>query len=162
MGILTNEFSAGTTVYFDKNKEWNFAALLSYAINSTKKNTKNNEIHPGNVLSCEGGAGKTWYIPVNGSPLPMIINAGLVYYMQFKITSDKMQVPAINASVFDLANKDHVYALGAEANIFLPTIRSSISLRWLGETGASNRTQGNAFFIALAPYMKFFESKKKS
>jgi hypothetical protein len=62
--------------------------------------------------------------------------------------------------VFDLENKDHIYALGAEANIFIPTIKSSIGLRWLGELGARNRTQGNSFFLTLAPYIKFFTPKK--
>ena len=80
--------------------------------------------------------------------------------MQYKITADEMQIPRISNSTFDLANKDHVYALGAEANIFIPTIKSSISVRWLGELGAKNRTQGSSFFITLAPYMKFFTTKK--
>lgn len=160
LGILTNEFSAGSTVYFDAKKEWNFSALFSYALNSKKKNTKDNEITVGNLLTVEGGLGKTWYKPVQGKPLPMIINAGMVYYMQFKSTDDKMKIPSIGGSVFDLTNKDHIFALGAEANIFFPGIKSSISLRWLGETGAKNRTQGNAFFVTVAPYTKFFAPKK--
>lgn len=161
MGIFTNELSAGSTVYFDPKKELNFSALFSYALNSKKKNTGDNDITVGNLLTVEGGLGKTWYKPVKGNPLPMIINAGMVYYMQFKTTNDKMAIPAINSSTFDLANKDRGYALGAEANIFIPTIKGSISLRWLGEFGSRNRTQGNSFFITLAPYTKFFESKKR-
>lgn len=160
LGILTNEFSAGTTVYFDPKKEWSFSTLLSYGINSKKKNTKDNDITVGNVLSIEGGLGKTWYKPVKGSPLPMIINAGMVYYMQFKTTDDKMQIPSIGGSTFNLEGKDHIFALGAEANIFIPTIKSSIDFRWLGELGAKNRTQGNSFFITIAPYIKFFAPKK--
>lgn len=160
MGIFTNELSAGSTVYFDPKKEWNFSALLSYAFNSKKKNTGDNDITVGNMLAIEGGLGKTWYKPVKGNPLPMIINVGMVYYLDFKITEDKMKIPRISNSVFDLANKDHVYALGAEASIFIPTIRSSIDVRWLGELGARNRTQGNSFFITLAPYIKFFAPKK--
>jgi len=160
MGILTNEFSAGSTVYFDAKKEWNFSALFSYGINSKKKNTENSDITVGNLLSIEGGFGKTWYKPIKGNPLPMIINAGMVYYMQFKTTADKMIIPIIGNSTFDLANKDHGYALGAEASIFIPTIKSSIDIRWLGELGSRNRTQGNSFFLTLAPYVKFFAPKK--
>lgn len=160
LGILTNEFSGGATVYFDPKKQWNLSTQLSYALNSKKKNTFDNSITVGNLLSIEGGLGKTWYKPVKGSPLPMIINGGLVYYMQFKTTDDKMQIPAIGGSTFNLTDKDHIFALGAEANIFLPTIKSSIGIRWLGELSASNRTQGNSFFITLAPYIKFFAPKK--
>ncbi|WP_276484085.1 SphA family protein [Paraflavitalea pollutisoli] len=160
LGMWTNEISAGSTVHFDPKKEWSFAAMFSYALNSKKKNTGDNKVQAGNLLTIEGGAGKTWYKPVKGVPLPMIINAGLVYYMQFKTSSDKMTFPAIGNSQFDLANKDHVYGLGAEANIFIPKIRSSILVRWIGEMGASNRTQGNSFFITLAPYTKFLAPKK--
>jgi hypothetical protein len=162
MGIFTNELSAGSTVYFDKKKEWNFSALLSYALNSKKKNTGTNEITVGNLLTIEGGLGKTWYKPVKGKPLPMIINVGMVYYAQFKTTNDKMKIPVINNNTFDLANKDLGYALGAEANVFLPSIKGSIGLRWLGELGSKNRTQGNSFFVTLAPYIKFFEPRKRS
>lgn len=161
LGMLTNEFSAGSTVYFDKKKQWNFSTLFSYGINGSKKNTKDDDITVGNLLSLEGGLGKTWYKPVTNSPLPMIINAGLVYYMQFKTTNDKMTVPELGGSPIDLANKDHIYALGAEGNIFLPHIKSSIGVRWLSEFGAKNRTQGNTFFVTLAPYIKFFAPKKK-
>jgi hypothetical protein len=90
----------------------------------------------------------------------MIINAGMVYYMQFKTTDDKMQIPVIGNNTFNLANRDHIFALGAEANVFIPGIHSTVDVRWLGELGARNRTQGNSFFITLAPYIKFFEPKK--
>ncbi|HVY74803.1 MAG TPA: transporter [Puia sp.] len=161
MGMFTNELSAGTTVYFDAKKQWNFSALFSYAINSAKKNTGDNKITVGNLLSWEGGMGKTWYVPVRGSQLPMIINGGLVYYLEFKTTRDQMQIPALDGSPIDLANKDHIYALGAEADIFIPTINSNFGLRWLDEFGARNRTRGNTFFVTLAPYVKFFAPKKK-
>ena len=161
LGMFTNELSAGSTVYLDKKKEWNFSTLLSYGINSAKKNTKDDDVTVGNVLTIEGGLGKTWYNPVKGNPLPMIINAGLVYYMQFKTTDDKMTVPELGGNPIDLTNKDQIFGLGVEGNIFLPSIKSSIGLRWLTELGAKNRTQGNTFFITLAPYIKFLAPKKK-
>lgn len=160
MGLYSNEFSAGSTYYFDAKKEWNFAALFSYALNSKKKNTGADELKPGNLLTIEGGLGKTWMKPVKDNPMPMIINAGMVYYIQYKTTEDEMTIPQINNIPFNLKNKDQIYALGAEANIFIPSIKSSIGLRWLGELGANNRTQGNSFFITLAPCVKFFEPKK--
>jgi hypothetical protein len=161
LGMLSNEFSAGTTIYFDQKKEWNFSTLLSYAINSAKKNTKDNSITVGNILTLEGGLGKTWYKTVKNNPLPMIINAGLAYYMEFKITDDKMKIPALGSETIDLSKKDHIFGLGPEANVFIPSIKSSVDIRWLGELGARNRVQGNSFFITLAPYIKFLEPKKK-
>jgi hypothetical protein len=160
LGMLTNEFSGGTTLYFDKKKEWHFSALFSYALNGAKKNTKDNDIKPGNVLTIEGGLGKTWYKPIKGSEVPMVINGGLVYYIQSKITDDKIEIPVISGYTFDLS-KDHVYALGAEANILFPKTFTSLSIRWLGELGAKNRFQGNTFFITLAQFLKSLEKKKK-
>jgi hypothetical protein len=161
LGMLTNEFSAGATLYFDTKKEWNYSALFSYAINSPKKNTGDNDITVGNLLTWEGGLGKTWYLPVKENPLPMIINAGLVYYVQYKTTNDKMKIPSIDSSSFTLKNKDHIFALGAEANIFIPGIKATVDIRWTSEVGASDRTEGNSFFITITPYIKFFKPTVK-
>lgn len=161
LGMFTNEFSAGSTLYFDKKEQWNFSALFSYALNGKKKNTKNNGIKVGDMLSVEGGVGKTWYKPVKNNPLPMIINIGLVYYMQFKTSRDNMKIPALGNTLIDLGRKDKIFAVGAEANIFVPAIKSSAGIRWETETGASNRTRGNSFFVTIAPYIKFFAPKKK-
>ncbi|MFT3750006.1 MAG: transporter [Agriterribacter sp.] len=161
LGMFTNEFSTGSTAYFDEKKQWHFSALLSYALNSKKKNTKDNSIKVGNLLSVEGGIGKTWYKPVKNNPLPMIINIGLVYYIQFKTSDDKMKIPALGNTAIDLGRKDKIFGLGAEANIFIPAIKSSAGIRWETEMGARNRTQGNSFFITIAPYIRFFAPKKK-
>ncbi len=161
LGMFTNELSAGATVYFDAKKEWNFSALFSYAINDKKKNTGNNKVTVGNLFTWEGGLGKTWYKKAKKGPLPIIINGGIVYYLQFKTTEDKMDIPSISSTPFTLSEKDHAYAVGAEANIFIPGIRGSIGLRWLGELGAKNRTQGNTFLLTIAPYIKFLQPKKQ-
>jgi len=159
LGMVTHEFSGGTTLYFDKKKEWHFAALFSYALNSAKNNTMDNKIKVGNVLTIEGGLGKTWYKPVKGTEVPMVINAGLTYYIQSKLTDDEIKIPAISGYAFDLS-KDHIYGLGAEANILFPKTFTSLSVRWLGEMGAKNRFQGNTFFITLAQFLKSLEKKK--
>ena len=160
LGMLSNEFSGGTTFYFDQKKEWNISTLLSYAISSKKKNTKDNDITVGNVLSVEGGLGKTWYKEIKNQTLPMIINAGLVYYFQYKIIGDKIQVPNFGGYSFDLT-KDHVYALGIEGNIFIPQFKASASIRWLDEFAALNRFRGNTFVLTLAPYIHFITQKTK-
>jgi hypothetical protein len=161
LGIWTNELSAGTTLYFDKEKTWNFSSLFSYAINSKKRNTKNDRIKVGNLLTVEGGAGRTWSKPVKGASLPMTFNAGMVYYMQFKTTEDKMDIPSIRNAVFDLKKKDHIYGIGAEGNVFFPHLNLQADLRWLWEFAAINRTQGNTFIITLTPFTKYFAAKPK-
>jgi hypothetical protein len=81
--------------------------------------------------------------------------------MQFKTSGDNMRIPALGNTAIDLGKRDKVFALGAEANIFIPSIKSSAGIRWEAETGARNRTRGNSFFITIAPYINFFTPKKK-
>jgi hypothetical protein len=153
LGMTVNEFDGGTTVYLDPRKSISFSTLLSYSINSKKKGT---DIKTGDQLEIEGGLGKTFMKKVEGSPIPMIINVGIVYYMQYKMSSD--QIPIGDAYVFN-GNKDHIYGLGLEGNVLLPKLHSSIGLRWEDELGAVNRYQGNTFFITLVPYLKFLAPK---
>ncbi len=152
MGMWSNEISAGSTVYFDKKKTFNFSTLLSYALNSKKKDS---EIKTGNVLSIEGGLGKTFYKSVKGLQVPRIFNVGMVYYMQFKTTSDK--IPVGQTTFY--GDKDHIYALGAEANTFFPKLEAALGVRWLGELGAKNRFQGNTWFVTLGKIINTHKHK---
>lgn len=152
LGIWGNEFAAGTTLYFDPQRSFNFSTLLSYEFNSKKKNT---DIKPGDLLSIEGGLSKTFLLlKANTSAPSSIAKVGMVYYMQYKTSSD--QIPA--ADQMFTGSKDHIYALGAEGNIFLIKPQLSFGLRWLAEVGAVNRFQGNTLFITIA---KAFSLAKK-
>ena len=93
LGMFMNEISAGTTLFFNDKKTFHFSALASYEINGKKKDT---DIKTGDILSIEGGLGKTFYVMDGTNPMPKsIINAGLIYYLQYKMTSDKIPVPII-------------------------------------------------------------------
>jgi hypothetical protein len=153
LGQLANEFSAGSTVFFDKSKTIHFAALLSYALNGEKKNT---DIKTGDNLTIEGGLGKTWYKKAAAGPIPKIINAGVVYYMQFKTTTDK--IPIGSGYLLD-PSKDKIFGVGAEGSYFAPSIRTLFDLKWLAEMGAENRIQGNTFMLTVAYSLKSFEKK---
>jgi hypothetical protein len=145
LGMFMNEFSAGTTVFFNDKKTFHFSALASYEINGKKKDT---DIKTGDILSIEGGLGKTFYVLNAEKTAPKsIINAGLIYYLQYKMTSDKITLPVIGVLEGD---KDHVGGLGAEINYFHIGCSTSAGLRWIAEVNAVNRFQGNTFFITLA------------
>lgn len=146
LGMFMNEFSAGTTLYFNDKKTFHFSTLASYEINGKKKDT---DIKTGDILSFEGGLGKTFYVFNAEKTAPKsIINAGLIYYLQYKVTNDKIPLP-IGGLVFE-GSKDRVAALGAEVNFLHLSSKSTIGLRWLGEIDAVNRFQGNTFFLTLA------------
>ncbi|KRD63000.1 hypothetical protein ASE40_04220 [Flavobacterium sp. Root935] len=152
LGMFMNEFSAGTTLFFNDKKTFHFSALASYEINGKKKDT---DIKTGDILSVEGGLGKTFYCMNAEKTAPKgILNAGLIYYFQYKVSDDKIPV----GSLLLEPDKDHVGGLGAEINYLHIGCMTSAGLRWIGEVNAVNRFQGNTFFITLA---HVFEFKKK-
>ncbi|SHL40063.1 Uncharacterized conserved protein [Flavobacterium saccharophilum] len=145
LGMFMNEFSAGTTLFFNDKKTFHFSALASYEINGKKKDT---DIKTGDILSVEGGLGKTFYMMNTEKTAPTgILNAGLIYYLQYKVTADKIPVPVIGIVEGD---KDSVGAIGAEINYFHIGCKTSAGFRWLAEVDAINRFQGNTFFLTLA------------
>lgn len=150
LGMFMNEFSAGTTLFFNDKKTLHFSALASYEINGKKKDT---DIKTGDILSIEGGLGKTFYMLNSAKTAPTgILNAGLIYYLQYKMTSDKIPVPIIGIVEGD---KDHIGGIGAEINYYHIGCSTSAGFRWIGEVDAVNRFQGNTFFLTLAHVFSF-------
>ncbi len=147
MGMWTNEFSVGGTWYMDKKKSFNLSSIIFYEIHSDKKGT---DVRVGDILTLEGGLAKAFDIPMKGSPIPMVINVGPVYYAQFKVGKDR--IPLDN-QIFS-GNRDHIYGLGLEGNILFPKTFTSLSVRWLEELGARNRFEGNTFLITVGQLIK--------
>ncbi|MFH7003449.1 SphA family protein [Flavobacterium bizetiae] len=153
LGMFMNEFSAGTTLFFNDKKTFHFSALASYEINGKKKDT---DIKTGDLLSIEGGLGKTFYMMNAEKTAPKgILNAGLIYYLQYKVTNDQIPVPVFGTIETD---KDSVGGIGAEVNYFHIGCSTSAGFRWIAEVEAINRFQGNTFFLTLAHVFSF---KKK-
>ena len=155
LGMWANEFSVGTTVHLDPQGTINFAMMISYEINGDKKNT-DLDIKTGDNLSIEGGLGKTWYT-FNGSKIPSsLIKAGIVYYAQYKTTSDQLPV----GNFVFTPGQDHIYAAGLEGNILLTKSRMLFGFRWFDEFSAVNRFQGNTFFVTIAHILSLAPPKK--
>ncbi len=149
LGMWTNEFSAGTTVYFDKKKSFNFSTVLFYELHSKKRGT---DTKVGDILTLEGGIGKSFFPKVTKDRLPMPIGIGAVYYAQFKVTDDRI---ALGDKRFS-GDRDRIYGLGVEANILYPKTKTALSFRWLGEMGARNRFQGNTFLVTINQFLKLY------
>jgi hypothetical protein len=135
LGMWSNDFQAGTTVRLDDQRAWTASILGTYEIHSKKKDV---DLKAGDILTFEGGLGKSFYAKVDGTPLPRITSVGLAYYAQFKVTSDSASVltPLLEG------RKDHVFGVGAEASVFLPKPKLLLGFRAIPEFGAVNRTQG--------------------
>ena len=150
LGMWSHLFQAGTTLHLDTTHEWTLSALGSYEIHSHKKDT---DLKVGDLLTVEGGLGKTFLKleMVGGKPVPTLVtNLGLVYYGQFKMTSDKA---GQGTSLLE-GSKDRVFAVGLEGNVIIPKSSMVYGLPIEPEFAARNRTQGWTFLLTVAYELK--------
>jgi len=151
LGMWSNDFQGGTTIHLDDKHAWTTSLLTTYEIHSHKKDT---DLKAGDILTVEGGTGRAFYTKVEGTPIPQIVNVGIVYYGQFKVTADTGTRPLSTRLL--AGRKDRVYGAGVEGNIFLPKSSLLLDLRVVPEFGARNRTQGVTFLFTVGWAFKSF------
>jgi hypothetical protein len=139
-GMWTNEPFVGTTVYFDEKRTASFATTAYWEIHGEKKG---NGAKVGQILTLEGGAGKSY---LKGG-----VVVGAAYYAQWKLTEDTLRNPG-NAGplTFDIPFKHKVFALGPD--VTLPVASKSklfalVNFRYLWEMGAKAKTQGDTLVL---------------
>ena len=134
LGMWSNEFSAGTTFYFDQGKKWHAAGIGFYEIHTDKKDL---DFKTGNIFTLEGGAGRAF--------LQGYANAGLAYVGQWKVTEDS------GAEVSPLAQgkKGSMFALGPELN--MPVSKKGIFLgfKYLFDVRSRLATSGDYLVLSL-------------
>jgi hypothetical protein len=145
LGMWSNLFQAGTTLRLDDKHAWTTSLLASYEIHSHKEDST---LEVGDILTLEGGTGKSFFKKVEGTPLPQITTVGLAYYAQLKVSADGGIGPVADRLV--AGRKDRVFGLGVEGSIFLPKPRLVLGLRFVPEFGARNRPQGYTFMLTVA------------
>ena len=79
LGMWSFELFAGTTVYLDEAKSWHFATTAFFETHTEKEDT---DIKVGNLLTLEGGLGKSF---MEGA-----VNVGAAYYAQWKLSDDDL------------------------------------------------------------------------
>lgn len=138
LGMWTFELFAGATVFFDEAKSWHFATTAFYETHTDKKDT---EVRVGDILSLEGGLGKSF--------LDGALSVGVAYYAQWKISRDDF---GINFELPDgpLFGKHRTFAAGPDLTVPIATKGKLIALvnaRLLWEFGARTITEGNTFIV---------------
>lgn len=141
-GMWTYEPFLGTTLYFDEKKTVSLAATAYWEFHGKKKDTN---IKVGQILSLEGGLGKSFL----GGGLVI----GAAYYAQWKLTEDELGnylLPGGGAINPTLVNKHRVFAFGPD--VTLPVASKSklfalVNLRYLWETWAQSKTQGQSLVV---------------
>ena len=79
LGMWSFEVFGGATFFFDEAKSWHLATTAFYETHTKKEGT---DIRVGDILTFEGGFGK--------SLKQGMLNFGLAYYAQFKVTDDDL------------------------------------------------------------------------
>jgi hypothetical protein len=134
LGMWSNEFSAGTTVYFDQGRKWHAAGTGFFEIHTSKQDL---DAKSGNVFTLEGGVGRAF--------LQGYANAGLAYVGQWKASEDSGR--DVNPLV--LGKNGSMFALGPELN--MPVSKKGIFLgfKYLFDIHSRLATSGNYLLLSL-------------
>ncbi|MEA3232548.1 MAG: transporter [Thermodesulfobacteriota bacterium] len=148
LGMWTHEFGAGTTLYFDSEKKWHISAMGYLETHSEKKDT---DIQVGEILTVEGGLGRSWF---EGA-----LSVGIAYYAQWKLTEDEVglgttdQVESLLPSGRQVPSslklkKSRLYGLGPEINfpiVIKDKLISIVTARYQWEFDARSTLEGQTF-----------------
>jgi hypothetical protein len=134
LGMWSNEFSAGTTVYLDQGRKWHAAATGFYEIHTSKQDL---DAKTGDIFTLEGGAGRAF--------LQGYANAGLAYVGQWKVTEDS----GSDVSLLVRGKKGSLFALGPELN--MPVSKKGIFLgfKYLFDVRSRLATSGDYLVLSL-------------
>lgn len=149
LGMWTNEFSIGSTVFLDPEKKYHFSTTAFYEIHTKKKDQ---DLKVGDILTLEGGVGRDF---AGG-----LMSTGVAYFTQWKMTpdggSDFPGIPGIDRT------KHQAYGVGPElvfpiANKKKEKLYALLTARYLWEFGNVTTTQGQTFVFAATFPLKFFK-----
>ena len=127
LGMWSNEFSGGTTIYFDAARKWHAAATGYYEIHTSKEDL---DQQIGDMFTLEGGVGRAFF--------QGYANAGLAYFGQWKVTEDS----GADASPLTAGLKGSMFGLGPEINMPLGKHPIFLTFRYLFDVRSRVATQG--------------------
>jgi hypothetical protein len=140
LGMWSFEFSAGTTIYFDKAKSWHFATSAFYEVHTEKEDT---DIRVGDILTLEGGLGKSF---MGGA-----LSVGVAYYAQWKVTDDDVGSD-LEQLLSGLKIGNHRgFGVGPELTVPIASkskLYALLTARYFWETGVRSSLEGNTFVVS--------------
>jgi hypothetical protein len=137
LGMWSFELFGGTTVYFDEAKSWHLATTAFYETHTEKEDS---DIKVGDILTFEGGLGK--------SLMQGTLSVGLAYYAQFKLSDDDLGGRTLPPAF--LPAKHQGFGVGPEISIPIASkskLYGFLNLRYFWETGMRNSLEGNTFVL---------------
>lgn len=133
LGMWTNEFGLGTTVYFDEHRQWSMAGIGLYEFH-TQKQGVNQTV--GGIMTIEGGLGRSF---MHG-----YAKAGAAYFGQWKVTPDTgTDVPPLAAGI-----KGSMVGFGPELDMPVCKCPVLMTFRYLFDVDSRNSTKGNTLLVS--------------
>jgi hypothetical protein len=133
-GHVTHEFSAGGTIFTNRNRGVFLSALASYDHNLRKRSI---DITRGDTFQIQGGVGV--------SSFNQLVEAGLAGHGLWQVQDDRGAdvPPALRGA------RDRVYGLGPEVAVVLKRIRSQLRVRYEWDVSVQSRPKGNVFVAGI-------------
>jgi len=128
----TSMFTLGGTYYLDPEKTLSASILGRYEIHSEKDHT---DVKPGQNVLFEWGVGKAF---------AKVWEAGVVGYAQWQLTDDSGSDVTWEKSLHD-----RVAAIGPEVSVFIPPVKTFVSIRALWEFSAVDRPAGTTVTLTV-------------
>lgn len=133
-GHVTHQFSAGGSIYANKNRTSFVTALASYGANLRKRRI---DITRGDTLTVQGGAGMNLF--------NRVVEAGLAFNSLWQVRADRgADLPVVLRGA-----RDRVYGLGPDGAVMIKAIQSQLRIRYEWDIGARSRPKGNVFVVGL-------------
>jgi hypothetical protein len=132
-GQWTHEFTAGGTLWLDRERTWNVSALASYDLNQRKIAI---DITRGDTVQIQGGAGTRVF---------GFVEVGLAGYALWQVSDDSGSdlPPALRGA------RDRVYGLGPEVDVTVAPLRTRLTLRYEHDFGVRSRPQGQILVVGV-------------
>ena len=136
------EFSAGATLWLEKDHHFNVATQAYYDIYSPKLGGTigpgHTALRTGDILTLMGGVG---YQMIDGA-----LDFGIPYFVQWKVTDDTLP-PGVGAILPGIQTaKDWSMGVGAEVDVSWSKT-DSVSIRFLQGLAGANTTDGQSYIL---------------
>jgi hypothetical protein len=134
LGHIGYELGLGGNVYFNQQRTVHLATTGFLEFHGSKRDS---DTKVGTILTLEGGLGAS-------------LNQGLLilgasYFAQWKLSDDVIDLPNVGQDVELSGRRHRVYGLGPEVTWFVPSLRGTLSGRYLWDFGARSMSQGSTF-----------------
>jgi len=138
LGMWGFELFGATTLYLNEEKTWHFATIAAWETHTKKKDT---DIRVGNLVTLEGGLGKSF--------MGGLATAGLAYYAQWKVSDDDFGELG-DLPIFPAYDRNRVFAFGPEISVPLASqskLYGFFNIRFLFESGARSTLEGTTLVV---------------